>query len=249
MRSQSRAGAFSFYAVGRLKPGITLPQAQSNMGTIADNLQHQYPDILDGYGLNLVPIHDQVVGKTRPALLVLLGTVIFVLFIACANVANLLLARAASRERELAIRTALGAGRGRLVRQLLTESTLLAVAGGAVGVLLASWGLKALIAIAPEDIPRLDQVGIDGRVLLLHSRRFAADRIVFGLAPALSGLQFRPQRITKGRRAKLDTGERRSHSQHARCMEIALSLMLLIGAGLMIKSFQQLQDVEHGFQS
>ena len=158
-------GSFAYYSIGRLKPAVSIEQARAEMGSIASSLASQYPDQLEGFGINLVPLHQQVTGKVRPALLVLLGTVAFVLLIACANVANLLLARAAGREREIAIRTALGASRIRLIRQLLTESALMGLAGGAIGLLIAKVGLSALIAVSPEDIPRLDQIGIDGRVL------------------------------------------------------------------------------------
>src|SRR5262249_33255367 len=171
-------------AVGRLKPGVTLEQARSDMSTIAGRLEQQY-DFMSGYGVNVVPIHDQVVGSVRPALLVLLGAVALVLLIACANVANLLLVRAAAREREVAVRAALGAARSRLVRQMLTESLVLAAAGGVAGLLIAALGLRVLLALAPSDIPRLDQIRIDWQVLAFALGVSLATGVVFGLVPAL----------------------------------------------------------------
>ena len=241
-------GSFGYYAIGRLKPGVTIQQAQAEMGTIAGNLANQFPDTLEGYGVNLVPLHQQVTGKVRPALLVLLGTVAFVLLIACANVANLLLARAAGREREIAIRTALGANRGRLVRQLLTESALMGLAGGAVGLLIAKWGLSALIALSPEDIPRLDQIGIDGRVLAFTLLVSLVTGLIFGLVPALQASKPDLNESLKesGRSSTSGVDRRRVRSALV-VLEVALSLVLLIGAGLMIKSFSQLQKVDLGF--
>ena len=245
-QKQSR-GSFGYYAIGRLKPGVSIEQAQAEMGTIASNLSTQYP-ILDGLGVNLVPLHRQVTGKVRPALMVLLGTVAFVLLIACANVANLLLARAAGREREIAIRTALGANRMRLVRQLLTESALLGLAGGAVGLLIANWGLSTLIALSPEDIPRLDQIGIDGRVLGFTVLVSLLTGLVFGLVPAIQASKPDLNESLKesGRSATSGVERRRVRSALV-VIEVALSLVLLIGAGLMIKSFSQLQKVDLGF--
>jgi predicted permease len=239
--------SFGYYAIGRLKPGVSLEQAQAEMGTIASNLESQYP-VLDGLGVNLVPLHQQVTGRVRPALLVLLGTVAFVLLIACANVANLLLARSAGREREIAIRTALGANRKRLIRQLLTESALMGLAGGAVGILIAKWGLSALIALSPEDIPRLDQIGIDGRVLAFTLLVSLATGLIFGLVPAIQAS--RPdlnESLKESGRSSTSGVERRRVRSSLVVLEVALSLVLLIGAGLMIKSFSRLQKVELGF--
>jgi len=246
-RKQAR-GSFAYYAIGRLKPGVAIEQAQAEMSSIASNLEHQYPNILEGLGVNLVPLHQQITGKVRPALLVLLGTVAFVLLIACANVANLLLARAAGREREIAIRTALGARRIRLIRQLLTESALMGLAGGAAGLLMAKWGLSALIALSPEDIPRLEQIGIDGRVLGFTLLISLLTGLVFGLVPALQASKPDLNESLKesGRSATAGVDRRRVRSTLV-VIEVALSLVLLIGAGLMIRSFSRLQKVDLGF--
>jgi putative ABC transport system permease protein len=244
-RKQNR-NAISFKAVGRLKPGVTIAQARSNMGAIAKRLDDQYSK--SGYGVNLVPLHDQETGTVRPALLVLLGAVAFVLLIACANVANLLLARAALREREVAIRVALGAGRARIVRQVLTESALLSLAGGAAGLLLAVWGLKVLVALSPADIPRLDQTAIDGPVLAFTLAVSLITGLIFGIAPALQSSKSDPnESLKEGARGSTGgVGGRRVRNLLV-VSEIALSLILLIGAGLLIKSFMRLQQFEFGF--
>jgi putative ABC transport system permease protein len=239
--------AFWLYVAGRLKPGVSVERAQSDVGAIAGRLAAQYPD-LEGYGVNVVGLHDQVVGKVRPALLVLMGAVAFVLLIACANVANLLLASAAAREREIAIRTALGAGRRRLVRQLLTESVLLFLLGGAAGVAVAYWGLRVLLALSPPDLPRLDAVGIDARVLAFTFGVSLLTGLLAGLVPALqpSVKELSDSLKEGGRGSTAGRGSGRLRDLLV-VSEVALSLVLLVGAGLMIASFVELKRVDLGF--
>ncbi len=172
-------------ALGRLKPGVTLAAAQADMDQIANNLALAYPDADKGAGVSLVPLKKDIVGDVQPFLWVLLGAVGFVLLIACVNVANLQLARATTRSREFAIRAALGASQSRVIRQLLTESVLLGLAGGALGLLLAAWGTQAALKVLPETLPRAQDVGVDGRVLIFTLIASIVAGVLFGLAPAL----------------------------------------------------------------
>ena len=241
-------GGHNYRVIARLKPGVSLPQAQAQMNTIAARLQQQYPEHQAGMGTSVVSLSEQVVGKVRMALLIMLGAVGFVLLIACANVANLLLARTAERDREFAIRAALGASRSRIVRQLLGENLLLALVGGALGVLLAFWGVEALVALSPFDFPRLHETHVDARVLGFSFMLSIATGFVFGLAPALrlSSPNLNNSLKEGGRSASEGIRHRRVRG-FLIISEIALSLVLLVGAGLLIRSFIRLQETSLGF--
>jgi predicted permease len=241
-------GNYSFFAMGRLKPGITIEQARVEMTTIEGRLEQQYPDGNTGIGISLVPTHEQTVKEIRPALLVLLGAVAFLLLIACANIANLLLARGASRQKEIAIRAALGASRMRVLRLLLTESMMLSFAGGCLGLLLALWGTDTLVALAPDNIPRLQEVGIDARVFGFTLAVSLATSILFGFIPAIHASK--PdlnEALKEGSRGSTGSGPGKRIRGALVSVEVALSLVLLIGAGLMIKSFFRLQQMNLGF--
>ena len=233
-------------AVGRLKPGVTLEQAQADMDAVAQRLAEAYPDANKDKGIALLPLKQDVVGDIRPFLLVLLAAVGFVLLIACVNVANLLLARSTGRAREFAIRAALGAGQGRVVRQLLTESLVISCAGGGLGLALAAWGTQAAIGLMPEALPRAQSVHIDFRVLLFTLMVSVLAGIFFGLAPALRTSRADLQ-------ATLRTGGRGSSGAQHRLQglfvaaEMALALVLLAGAGLTIRSLAKLWKVNPGF--
>ncbi|MGA6959130.1 MAG: ABC transporter permease [Candidatus Acidiferrales bacterium] len=235
-------------ALGRLKPGVTLAAAQANMDQIADNLAQTYPDADKGAGIGIVPLKKDIVGDVEPFLLVLLGAVGFVLLIACVNVANLQLARSTTRGREFAIRSALGASQLRVIRQLLTESILLGLGGGALGLWLAAWGTKAALRTLPETLPRAQDVGLDGRVLVFTLLASVVAGVIFGLAPALKTSRPNLQETLK------ESGRGSSGAKHRAqdvfvVIEMAMALILLIGAGLMIRSLVDLWSVNPGFNS
>ena len=243
-------GDENYNLLARLKPGATVAQAQAELDLAVRRLEQQFPDQYPPsrrFSLSIRPLLEQVVGDVRPALLVLLGAVGCVLLIACANVANLLLARATAREKEMAIRTAMGAGRWRVVRQLLTESVVLSSAGGALGLLIAFWGIDALRALDPGNIPRLQNVGLDARVLVFTFAVAVLTGVLFGMAPALRSSKINlSETLKEGGRGLVEGGHRRLRNALV-VAEIALSLVLLIGAGLLIRSFGRVQQVEPGF--
>jgi putative ABC transport system permease protein len=234
--------------IARTKPGVTLQQAQAEMDAIAARLLPlHYTNT--GFTVKVVSLHTDIVKKMRPALLILLAAVSFVLMIACANVASLLLGRAATRAKEIAVRAALGAGRIRIMRQLLTESILLSALGGALGILLAFWGVKALLALSPADLPRLDEVGLNIQVLTFTCAVTMLTGILFGLFPAIRASQVNmTQAVKDGSRSLIGGGSSRHIRGVIVVAEIALSLVLLIGAGLLLRSFQNLTKVDPGFE-
>ncbi len=233
-------------AVGRLKPGVTFAQANADMAALGRHLAEEYPEADKGTGITLVPLKQDVVGDVQPFLLVLLAAVGFVLLIACVNVANLLLARSTARTREFAIRTALGASRSCVIRQLLTESLLLAIAGGGLGLLLASWGLQGTFRVLPEALPRAEQVHLDGRVLLFTLAASVLAGILFGLVPALKASRADLHGTLKEGGRGLSGARHRAQGIFV-ASEMALAVVLLAGAGLMIRSLTKLWSVDPGF--
>ena len=243
-------GAHYMNVIARLKPGVSEEQAQAEVSAIATRLEQQYPDTNTHKGIKLEPALRALVGDVRPALLILLGAVACVLLIACANVANLLLARAMSRHKEMAIRSALGASRLRVVRQLLTESVLLSLAGGALGLLLAVWWSDLLVSLGKDDIPRALQVGLDWRVLGFTLAVSVLTGLVFGLVPALHSA--RPQLTETLKEGGRGSGEgaRRNRIRGVLVIgELAIAVVLLVGAGLLIQSLWRLRQVSPGFNS
>jgi putative ABC transport system permease protein len=232
-------------AIARLKPEVSPAQAQSEMTAIAARLAQEHPDANAGWTITVKPLLDFVVGDVKTVLWVLFGAVALVLLIACANVTNLLLARATTRQKEMAVRAALGAGRARIVRQLATESLLLALLGALAGWPLASWGLRALLATAPADLPRLASVSIDNRALLFTFGVTLLTAFIFGLAPALQVLKFDSNPALKDQRTRSVRQQRIGNLLIA--SEVALALMLLVGGGLLLRTVWRLNQVDPGF--
>jgi putative ABC transport system permease protein len=245
IKPPTRRGPYWLQGVARLRQGVTLQQARAELNALPDPDRPNQPQ--QGEHFNVLGVNDYLVGNVRPALLMLLGAVALVLLIAAANVANLMLARSASREKEVAIRAALGASRARIVRQLLTESLLLALAGGAAGLLLAFWGVELLLALNPGQIHRLQQATLDGRVLAWTTAVSLLTGLFFGLAPALqaskAGLN---ETLKEGGRGSTEGAGRRRVRGALVVAEMALSLMLLVGAGLLVRSFLTLRGVDPG---
>jgi putative ABC transport system permease protein len=239
----------NYRVVGRLKPGVTLEQAQAQMNGIAARLEQLYPNSNQNKGVTVDRMRDTLVGNVQTTLYVLLAAVGVVLLIACANMANLLLAKASARTREMAIRSAVGASRGRIVRQLIVESLVLALISGIAGLLIAVWGAEALVALAPSNVPRLAETRTDGWVLVFTLGVSIASSLLFGLAPALHSSKVDLNDALKQGGARTVAGGGGTRIRNSLVVvEIALSVMLLAGAGLLIRSFQALMNVDNGFR-
>jgi putative ABC transport system permease protein len=240
-------GVHEIYALGRLKPGVTVDAARADLQAIARRLAQQYPETNTGYGASVESLKDEMIDPARAPLLAMMGAVALVLLIACANVANLLLVRAASRQTEIAVRTALGAARARVIRQLMVESVLLSLAGFFLGALFATWAVDAVVAFGPSALPRLSEIAVNARVLLLAAGVALATGVLFGLAPALHAA--RPNTsamLREGGRGVSRSGMARTRSVLI-VSELALAVVLLVGAGLLLRGFARLVGVDPGF--
>lgn len=240
-------GTHAFYTVAKLKSGVSLEQARAEMAAIGERLAQEYPGNNKGSSVRLTPLPEQIVGDFKPLLLVLLGAVAFVLLIACANVANLLLARATSRQKEIAVRVAMGASRRRIVRQLLTESLLLSIISGIVGLLLAVGGVRLLVALSPD--PRMSAVGVNLKILGLTMLISVVTGVLFGLAPSLVASQVDPNKTLKESSLSNSGSTRHRLRRLLAISEIALALVSLVGAGMMIRTFMQMQNGKLGFNT
>jgi putative ABC transport system permease protein len=249
-QERSVRGEHHYMVVARLKPGVQLKQAQAEMNTISARLEQAYPEDDKGWGAVVVPLHDDLVAGVRPALLLLLGAVAFVLLIACVNVANLALAKTFSRQKEIAIRTALGATSARVLRQILTETVLLALAGGALGLAYAHFAVRLIVAFLADKLPRSLDIGLDSQVLVFTAAISVVTGIVAGVLPAW---RLTRRDVNEALKQGLGRTDADSSGHRTRSVlvvsEVALSLMLLVGAGLMIRSFQRLRAVNPGFDS
>ncbi len=244
---QNRSAGMALQGIGRLKPGVTLAQAQADLDGVTRRLAEAYPEANRGVGAAVTPLKERLVGDVGPNLWLLLGAVGCVLLIACVNVSNLLLARATGRTREFAIRAALGASQGRLLRQALTESILLALAGGGLGLILAAWSVEAALAVLPSGLPRAEEIGLDARVLLFTAAVALLTGVLTGLTSALKTRQQRLAETLKESGRAMSGGRHRAQGTLV-VLEVALALVLLIGAGLMIRSLNALWNVDPGFR-
>jgi putative ABC transport system permease protein len=249
-QARGNRGGHSMGVVARLAPGATLEQARTEMRTIGERISAAYPEVQSGFNVTVQSLGDDLIGDARTPLLVLVGAVAFVLLICCANVANLMLARAASRQKEIAIRSAIGAGRSHIVRQLLAEAAVLALAGGLGGLLLAVWGVDLLVAVGPRELPRLDDVAVDGRVVGFALGVSLLTGVLFGVLPAVHASRADLNETLKDGLKGSSGGPGRARARQALLVaEVAISLTLLVGAGLMLKSMSRLTSVDPGFES
>jgi putative ABC transport system permease protein len=241
-------GGYGFWTIMRMKPGVTVAQAQADLSNIMAQLAKEYPKSNEGRDANVIPVRTFVAGDIRPMLLTVFGFVAVVLLIACANVANLQMARATARRRELSLRAALGAGRARLARQLLTENVLLAVAGGAIGLLIAVWATRVLVAAMPSRLPNMMQVTLDSRVLMFSLLATLGAGLLFGAAPALYGGRVALREALDSRVAAGGAGRRFGTRDVVVAAQLALCVMLLVGAGLLTRTLIELRKVDMGFE-